>query len=169
MQPLSRLTYAAYLVHPIVQFWYIQNLKVPLFMSDITMVCTQLLIEHCVYLFSYPSFLCVRYSEVWYLLFYPPVSVLWGVIWGSFGQNTNATVVVQEDSICITLWLYIYFKFHVVIINFPYVLFRLIRNIQFCIRWQESNPRLPWNCFWRLPGISVFLSLLMLLCLSSIM
>lgn len=38
MQPLSRLTYAAYLVHPIVQFWYILNLKVPLFMSDITMV-----------------------------------------------------------------------------------------------------------------------------------
>lgn len=38
MIPLSRLTYAAYLVHPIVQFWYYLNLKVPLFMDDLTMV-----------------------------------------------------------------------------------------------------------------------------------
>src|SRR6218665_603817 len=38
MQPLSRLTYATYLVHPIVLFWYYLNLKVPLFMEDITMV-----------------------------------------------------------------------------------------------------------------------------------
>jgi len=42
MQPLSRLTYATYLVHPMVLSWYYLNLKVPLFMEDITMVCTEM-------------------------------------------------------------------------------------------------------------------------------
>lgn len=38
MFPLSRLTYAAYLVHPIVLIWYFFSQKVPLYVDDITMV-----------------------------------------------------------------------------------------------------------------------------------
>ncbi|KAJ8316917.1 hypothetical protein KUTeg_004821 [Tegillarca granosa] len=49
--PLSRLTYCAYLVHPVLMFWYYFSLRQPLYFTDMTMVylCIVLIPNWCNY------------------------------------------------------------------------------------------------------------------------
>ena len=79
---------------------------------------------------------------VWRWFFNSHVSRDLMFFWLKHHCNSSSS---SEDNLTITLWLYIHFKFHNVIINFLYVLFGLIMNIQSALYSRNQIKRLKWE------------------------